>query len=96
MAATARVHIVMHEADKISLTQKARKLDMSLAELLRLGGEAYDPQRDDSALDAVLARVKDATSRAEMAIDACIADNDAALTRIAAKKAAHKKRMAAQ
>ena len=71
MAATARVTILMDEAEKQRLTQLARKADMSVGEFVR--GKALGAEDE---LATLLAAMAESVARTNAALDKALEDID--------------------
>ncbi len=83
VAATARVPVLMPEAEKAELTKRAREANLSLGEFLRRAGKAYNPAEDDASLETMVELMNQATDRASSALDEAIAFIQASNERMA-------------
>jgi hypothetical protein len=68
-AAVERIVVQATPQDKRAIVAKAKKLDMSITELMRRGAFAYEPAEADEGLAVLADAAKDAAERACEAID---------------------------
>lgn len=98
MTATAIERIVVQATplEKKSISAKAKKLGISIAELMRRGAASYTPAAEDEELGKLADAAKAAADRASDSIDDALAFCEASNKRIAAKEAkAHRDRKVA-
>ena len=86
-AAVERIVVQATAQDKKVITAKAKKLGLSIAELMRRGAFAYQSTEADEDLAALADSAKSATERASAAIDDALAFVAASNRRIAAMEA---------
>ncbi len=67
--ATARVPVLMTEAEKARIVKKAKKFGISTGEYMRRAAGAFQPSQDDGALEAMIDQMLKATERADHAIE---------------------------
>ena len=67
--ATARVPVLMTEAEKAQIVKRAKKFGMSTGEYMRRAAESFQPCKDDKMLEAMIDQMLKATVRAEHAIE---------------------------
>ena len=82
--ASARVPVLMTEAEKSRIHAKAKQAGLSTGEFMRRAAESYWPAEDDRTLEAMIGQMLESTARAERAIDGAIAFVAASNARIAA------------
>lgn len=68
-SANVQVPVLMSRTQKRRLTRKAKKANLSMAELLREGGERFSPIDDSGLLEHMAKQVIQATTRTIRAID---------------------------
>ena len=68
-AAIERIVVQATPQDKKAIAAKAKKLDLPVAELMRRGAFAYEPNEADSELSALADAAKRAADRAGASID---------------------------
>lgn len=93
-AAVERIVVQTTAQDKQAITEKARKLDLPIAELMRRGAFAYESAETDAELAALADIAKGAADRAGAAIDDALDYIDASNKRIAAMEAQAAKTLA--
>ena len=71
--ANVQVPVLMSPAQKRRLARKARAANLTMAELLRQGGERFSPEEDSEMLDQFAKQVALATRRAIQSIDKTLA-----------------------
>lgn len=86
-AAIERIVVQTTAQDKKAITEKAKKLDLPIAELMRRGAFAYESTEADAELAALADIAKGAADRAGAAIDDALDYIDASNKRIAAMEA---------
>lgn len=69
MSATERIVVQATPQDKRALLEKARQLDIPLAELMRRGAFAYKPEEVDEQLASLADAAKAAAEKAMASID---------------------------
>jgi hypothetical protein len=86
MVATANKRIVVQTTpqEKKTITAKAKKLGIPVAELMRRGADIYEPTNADEELGALADAAKAAADRAAASIDETLAFIEASNKRIAA------------
>ena len=67
--ATARVPVLMTEAEKVQIVKKAKQFGISTGEYMRRAAGSFQPSQDDGVLEAMIDQMLKATERAENAID---------------------------
>lgn len=67
--ATVQVPVLMSKAQKARLARKAKASNLTMGELLRQGGERFDPQEDLALLSRLAQHVTLTTTKAIRAID---------------------------
>ena len=89
MAATERIPVMVTAKEKAYLFKKARAAKISVSEMLRQAGEAYEPEQGGDVLEELLAAITASGERAIAAVEDaerfCAESN----ARIAAMEAAH-------
>ena len=68
-AATVQVPVLMSQAQKTRLARKAKASKLTMGELLRQGGERFDPQEDLALLSRLAHHVTLTTIKTIRAID---------------------------
>jgi hypothetical protein len=86
-AAIQRIVVQTTAQDKKALAAKAKRLDISISELMRRGAFAYQPSDADEELGALAEAAKGAADRAGAAIDKALAFIDVSNKRIARMEA---------
>ncbi len=67
--ATARIPVLVTEAEKARIVERARKAGISTAEYMRRAARTFSPPGSgEEALEAVMAQVAESAGRAERAI----------------------------
>ncbi len=66
--ATARIPVLMTEAEKARIVKRARAAGVSTAEYMRRAAESFYPAENDAMLEAMIGQMLEATERAEHAI----------------------------
>jgi len=82
--ATERIVVQATPQDKKAIAAKAKKLELSISELMRRGAVAYESGESDAELAALADAAKGAADRAGAAIDAALDFIAASEKRIAA------------
>ena len=88
MAATERVPVLMSVAEKKRIVARAKKIGLTTAEYMRRAAEGYNPDKDDSALLAMIEEMNRVTANTEKAIDATlkyVAESNKRIARLEAK-----------
>lgn len=67
--ANARIPVLVTQAQKADILQKAKAAGLSIEEYMRRAAEAFHPSKDELVLDAVLDQMIESTNRAQQAID---------------------------
>ncbi len=67
--ATARIPVLMTEAEKARIVKKAREAGVSTSEYIRRAAESFYPSESDEALEAMIEQMLKATERADQAIE---------------------------
>jgi hypothetical protein len=95
-AAVERIVVQTTARDKKAIVAKARKLDLSISELMRRGAFAYQSSEADADLSAVADAAKAAAERAAASIDDALEFIEASNRRIATRevKAAKRRQVA--
>jgi hypothetical protein len=98
MVATANKRIVVQTTpeEKKSITAKAKKLGIPVAELMRRGAGAYESTKADEELGVLADAAKAAADRAAASIDETLAFIEASNKRIAAMEAKARSEKAAR
>ncbi|MGH8192478.1 MAG: hypothetical protein ACREP2_13665 [Rhodanobacteraceae bacterium] len=84
-SATARIVVQATPQEKRALIAKARNLDMSVSELMRVGAATFDPAPED--LLALAQAAQDSIGRSMAAVDAAMASVAKSNARIKAMEA---------
>lgn len=88
MAATERVPVLMTAAEKKRIVARAKKMGLTTAEYMRRAARGYSPDKDDSALLAMIEEMNRVTAHTEKAIDATlkyVAESNKRIARLEAK-----------
>ena len=85
--ATARVPVLMTEAEKARIVEKAQQAGLSTGEYMRRAAQSYHPSEDDRILERMIEQMLKATERAEQAIGDALKFVAASEERIAAMEA---------
>lgn len=67
--ATARVPVLMTEAEKAQIVKQAKQFGISTGEYMRRAAGSFRPSEDDSLLEAMIDQMLKATERADQAIE---------------------------
>jgi len=86
--AIERIVVQATPSDKLAIAEKARRLDMPVAELMRRGAFAYESSAADESLAALADAAKLAAERAADSIDDALAFIEASELRLQAQAAA--------
>lgn len=86
--AVERIVVQTTPQDKKAIADKARRLDIPIAELMRRGAFAYDAEQADAELASLAEAAQAAAERAAAAIDDALAYIEASNRRIAEMEAA--------
>jgi hypothetical protein len=86
-SAVARIVVQATPQEKKAISDKARKLGLPVAELMRRGAKAYRSDEDDAELGALADAAGAAATRAAASIDDVLAYVAASNARIAAMEA---------
>jgi hypothetical protein len=86
-SAVERIVVQATAQDKKAIAAKAKRLDLSVSELMRRGAFAYESSESDAELAALADAAKGAADRAGAAIDASLSFIEASNRRIAAMEA---------
>jgi len=82
--ATARVPVLMTQAEKERIVRKAMEAGLSTGEYMRRAADSFRPDEQDQLLEGLIDQMLQATNRAEQAIDDAIAFVEASNQRISA------------
>lgn len=85
-AGLERIVVQVTPEDKEVIVEKAKRLGLSVAELMRRGAMAYECAEADGALDALAYRAMQAADRATASIDEMLVFVAASNSRIAKMK----------
>lgn len=86
-AAIERIVVQATPQEKKAIAAKAKKLGLTLSELMRRGATAYQPEETDEQLGVLADAAKAAAERAGAAIDEALDFIEASNSRIAALEA---------
>ena len=86
-AAVERIVVQTTAQDKQAISDKAKKLDMPVSELMRRGAFAYQGDDQEADLATLADAARDASARAGAAIDDALSFIEASNQRIAAMEA---------
>ncbi len=82
--ATARVPVLMTQAEKERIVKKAMEAGLSTGEYMRRAADSFHPGEQDELLEGLIDQMVRATDRAEQALDDAIAFVEASNRRIRA------------
>ena len=82
--ATARVPVLMTQAEKARIVKKAMEAGLSTGEYMRRAADSFDPDEQDQLLENLIDQMLKSTDRAEKAIEDTIAFVEASNRRIRA------------
>ncbi len=85
--ATARVPVLMTEAEKSRIVEKARRAGLSTGEYMRRAAQSFRLSEDDKIMEGMIDQMLKATERAERAIEDALEYVAASNERIAAMEA---------
>lgn len=85
--ATARVPVLMTEAEKSRIVEKARRAGLSTGEYMRRAAQSFRLSEDDKIMEGMIDQMLKATERAERAIEDTLEYVAASNERIAALEA---------
>lgn len=81
--ATARIPVLVTEAQKASIAEKAKAAGLTMGEFLRRAAESYSPSEEEKLLEGLVTQVLETTEKANRAIDDALAYVAASEARIA-------------
>ncbi len=67
--ATARIPVLVTEAEKARIVKRAKEAGVSTAEYMRRAAKSFYPSESDGMLEAMIGQMLEATERAEQAIE---------------------------
>ena len=85
--ATARVPVLMTQAEKERIVKKAMEAGLSTGEYMRRAADSFHPGEQNQLLEGLIDQMVQATDRAEQAIDDAIAFVEASNQRISVMEA---------
>ena len=84
---TARVPVLMTEAEKLRIVAKAQRAGLSTGEYMRRAAQSFRLSEDDKIMEGMIDQMLKATERAERAIEEALEYVAASNERIAAMEA---------
>lgn len=81
--ATARIPVLVTDAQKARIAKKAKASGLTMGEFLRRAADSYSPREDEELLEGLVKQVLKTTEKANLAIDDALAFVAASQERIA-------------
>jgi len=89
--ANERIPVLVTRAEKARISKAAEAQGISMGEYLRRAADAFDPEEDVAALEALVAQVRKSTARANEALGNALGEIEASEARIEAEEMAARK-----